>query len=241
MHRMIRMLALLLLASTARAELLVLTRDGALHRGAEFKDAPKLPVEKPRAMAVLDAMRIAIAHEKGVWIVAGKARAVPGKQADLVQLAAAGGKLWGLTAEHALVEIDPSSGERKELEKWPHGGLLVSDGTQAVGIHDGNVTALGGKPIALPGRPVAAGGGEGHVFVATKEGPLWQFDLASGRSRKLPGLGDWWGALAIAVDGQKLYVPTQSGKLWEIDYGKVEKTALAMDGWQGAVAAAVSK
>lgn len=240
MHRMRSMLSLLLLVSTAHAELLVLTRDGALHRGAEFKDAPKLPVDKPRAIAPLDAMQIAIAHDKGLLILAGKNHTVPGKQADLVQLAVAGGKLFGLTAEHALVEINPMSGERRELEKWPHGGLLVSDGTQPVGIHDGKVTLPGGKQMALAGRPVAAGGGDGHVFVATKEGPLWQFDTASGRSRKL-GLGDWWGALALAVDGPKLYVATQSGKLWEIDYGKVEKSALAMDGWQGAIGMAVSK
>jgi hypothetical protein len=165
---------------------------------------------------------------------------VPGKQSDLVQLASADGKLYGLTAEHALVEIDPMSGARKELEKWEHGGFLVSDGTQAVGIHDNGVTPVGKRPIPLAGRPVAAGGGEGRVFVATKEGPLWQFDVATQRSRKL-GLGDWWGALAIAVEGHKLYVATQSGKLWEIDYGALTKNALAMDGWQGAVALSVSK
>jgi hypothetical protein len=240
MHGMRVMLPLLLLVSTARAELLVLTRDGALHRGAEFKDAPKLPVEKPRAIAPIDALQIAIAHEKGLTILAGKNHTVPGKQADLVQLASAGGKLFGLTDAHSLVEINPTSGERRELEKWEHGGLLVSDGVQPVGIHDGNVTLPGGKRMPLTGRPVAAGGGGGHVFVATKEGPLWQFDTASGRSRKL-GLGDWWGALAIAVDGQKLFVATQSGKLWEIDYGKLEKNALAMDGWQAAIGMAVSK
>ena len=92
MHRMRLMLPLLFLASTARAEVLVLTRDGALHHGVEYKpDAGKLPVDKPRAMAPIDAMRIAVAHEKGLLIVAGKQRVVPGKQSDLVQLASAGG------------------------------------------------------------------------------------------------------------------------------------------------------
>jgi hypothetical protein len=244
MSAMCHWLVVLMLAWAApvRAELLILTRDGELHHGVDGPHA-KIPVEKPRAMTVAheSPLVLAVAHEKGLHEVAGKHHAVPGKQDDLVQVASAGGKLYGLTHEHELVEIDDGSGKRTSVAKWPHGGFLAGDGDALIQVHEGKVEQLGAGSWKLTGTPVAVAACNGRVFVATKEGPLWQLDRASGRQRDL-GMGSWWGTLALACEGTHVYAATQAGKLWDIDIASSPtKTALAMDGWQGTVALAVTK
>jgi hypothetical protein len=127
------------------------------------------------------------------------------------------------------------------VAKWPHAGLLAGDGDVLVGVHDGKIEQVNGSGSwKLTGQPVAAAACGGKVFVATKEGPLWQLDRATGRQRDL-GLGAWWTTLALACQGTHLYAATQSGKLWDIDYAAQTKTALAMDGWQNTAALAVTR
>jgi hypothetical protein len=233
--------AMLLVSAPVRAELLILTRDGELHHGTDGPHS-KIPVEKSRAMTVAheSPLVLAIAHEKGVYEVAGKHHPVPGKQDDVVQLAAAGGKLYALTSAHELVELDDGAGKRTPVAKWPHGGFLAGDGDALIGVHDGQIEQQGGGSWKLTGQPVAVTACGGKVFVATKEGPLWQLDRATGRQRDL-GMGSWWATLALACQGTHLYAATQSGKLWDIDYAATTKTAIAMDGWQNTVAIAVAK
>jgi hypothetical protein len=220
--------------------LLILTRDGVLHHnvdGAASKLAPA--VEKPQAMVVVhDApLVVAVAHARGLLEVAGKQHPVPGKQDDLVQLGAAAGALYGLTRAHALVTIDEQTGKRTPVATWPRSGLLAG----GVGIHDGVVEVLGDATRKWPvtGTPIAAAATGERVFFATREGPLWQVDLATGRKRDL-GLGSWWGALAMAAQGTHVYVATQSGKLWDIDIAAGTKTAVAMEGWQNTIALAAT-
>jgi hypothetical protein len=234
-------LALALLApGVAHAELLLVTRDGVLHHGVDGASG-KLPVEKPRAVAVVHAspLVLAVAHEKGLLEVAGKQHVVPGND-DLVQLAAAGGKLYGLTRKNEVMEIDDASGKRTARGTWAHAGLLAGD-TMPLGIHDGVVEVIGApdKKWPITGHPIAAAATGERLFVATREGPLWQIDLATGRQRDL-GLGGWWGTLAMAAQATHLYVATSSGKVWDIDYAAGTKTALAMDGWQGTVGIAMA-
>jgi hypothetical protein len=230
------------IATSARSEpLMVVTRDGTLHRlsdgGTEQKTA--LGLEAPRAAAGLGTARVAIAHKKGLTIVDGaKKRAVPGKQDDLLRLAGLGERLYGATSTGELVEIDVASGKRKSLGKWTRIGQLAADGELLLVEHEGTLEAVGSTPPVswkLEGHAIAMTAAAGHVFYATREGPLWQLDRASGRKRDL-GLGGWWGTLALAADSTHLYAVTQSGKIWTIDFAKSEKSALAMDGWQNAVA-----
>jgi hypothetical protein len=236
------LLALIFIGSTARAELLILTRDGVLHHGPDGPAAP-LGVDKPRAMAVLtqEPLALAVAHARGLLEVAGKTRAVPGQKDDLVQVAACDGAPCGLTGGAEVVRIEASSGRRTPVAKWPHPGLLLSDGNVLLGVHDGAVEEVGASSRSwkLDGHAIAGAACDGRVFVATHEGPLWQLDRASGRKRDL-GLGGWWGTLALACRGTHLYAATQSGKLWDIDFAAGTKRALAMDGWQSTVALAVT-
>jgi len=237
--------AMLAWAAPVRAELLILTRDGELHHGVDGAHG-KIPVEKPRAMTIAREapLVLAIAHEKGLHEVAGKQRAVPGKHDDLTQLASAGGKLYGLSRAHEVVEIDDGTGKRTTVATWPHGGLLVGDGDLLLGVHDGKIEPVlpgheGAMSWKLAGQPLAATACADKVFIATREGPLWQLDRSSGRQRDL-GMGSWWATLALACQGTHLYAATQAGKLWDIDFAAGTKTALAMDGWQGTVALAVT-
>ena len=86
----------------------------------------------------------------------------------------------------------------------------------------------------VAGRPIALAAADGRLYVATKEGPLWQIDRKSGQQTDLQ-LGDWWGTLALAAGGGQLWAVTVAGKLWHIDPARRQKTIVAMDGWQGAI------
>jgi hypothetical protein len=182
---------------------------------------------------------VAVAHRQGLLIIDGhRRRAVPGKQDDLTLLVRAGERLCGATQSGELVEIDVATGRRTTLGKWKRIHHLTADGETLLVEHEGTLEVVGSSPPAswkLEGHPIALTAVSGHVFYATREGPLWQLDRATGRKRDL-GLGGWWGTLALAAEATRLYAVTQSGKIWAIDFARLEKKALAMDGWQGAVA-----
>ncbi|MGZ3408412.1 MAG: hypothetical protein ACXVAN_18305, partial [Polyangia bacterium] len=152
-----------------------------------------------------------------------------------VRALAGGAGLWGLTAA-GVVRIDLVSGAQVLALVAPHAHLVAADGPEVFAEVDGHVGKVGTElrcPVA--GRPIALAAGDGTLFVATKEGPLWAIDRASCRARDL-GLGDWWGTLALAWgDDHALYAVTVSGKLWRIDPARRQKTIVAMDGWQGAI------
>jgi hypothetical protein len=237
-------LGLALPSSVAQAsELWLITRDGELHR---LKDGTATTVarglDKPQAMAALADGKVAVAHAGKLEIVGGKKRrTVPGRFADVVELAAPGARLCASTKAGELIEIDLASGARKQLGAFSHLGHLTADGEALIVDHDGAFEVLGGQAAKLgkiTGHPIAIAAASGHLFYATREGPLWQLDWQTGRSRDL-GLGGWWGTLALAAEGTHLYAVTESGKLWDIDFAAGTKRALAMDGWQNAVALAL--
>jgi len=120
---------------------------------------------------------------------------------------------------------------------------LLCGGEQLYAIHDGVLQPLTGTaaPWTVPQRHPRALAADGTiVYAATREGPLWSYDFASGQQRDL-GMGGWWGTLALAADGGNLFAVTQAGKLWHIDAARSVKTIIAMSGWEAALALAVSR
>ena len=80
---------------------------------------------------------------------------------------------------------------------------------------DGVIVEVGtDRKWKIAGRPIALAAGDGKLYVATKEGPLWEVDRATGTQRNL-GLGDWWGTIALAYGDHALYAVTVAGKLWK--------------------------
>ena len=209
--------------------LLVLTRDGVLHRVDGDHDT-KAAAPAARALAALDGGRVAL-------LAAGRlsvdGRAVPGRFDDLRALAG-GAALWGLS-DNAVVQIDLRRGTRATLLSLPRLHRLAADGASVFAEADGTVVEVGSdRRWRIAGRPIALAAGNGRLYVATKEGPLWQIDRQSGQQLDLQ-LGDWWGTLALAVADGQLWAVTVAGKLWRIDPARRQKTIVAMDGWQGAI------
>lgn len=211
--------------------LLVLTRDGVVHRFDGHHDTTsKAP--SARALAVASGHLALVAGDK----LTVDGRAVPGAFADLRALAG-GARLWGMTAS-SVVAIDPKSGKRTTQLESAQIHLIAADGDAVFAEADGVVVEAGSdRRWKVSGRPIALAAGDGKLFVATKEGPLWQIDRASGKQVNV-GLGDWWGTVALA-HSDALYAVTVAGKIWRIDPAKREKTIVAMDGWQGALDLAV--
>jgi hypothetical protein len=209
--------------------LLVLTRDGVLHRFDGHHDTTAAAA-RATAIAALDGHRVAVLAGDRLTI---DGRALPGHFAGVHALAG-GAALWGLT-ESGVVRIDPTSGKQVLLLVAPHARLVAADGNEAFAEVDGILGKIG-EPFRckVPGRSIALAAGDGKLFVATKEGPLWEVDRASCAARDLK-LGDWWGTLALAWADHALYAVTVAGKLWRIDPARREKTIVAMDGWQGAI------
>ncbi|MDB4967156.1 MAG: hypothetical protein JWN44_2845 [Myxococcales bacterium] len=209
--------------------LLVLTRDGVLHRLDAGKDTTQ-PAPRATAMAVLDGGRVAILAGATLTV---DGRRVPGKFGDLRALAG-GALVWGAT-DAAVVSIDPKSGARATLATVPRLHRITAAGAALFAEADGVILEVGmPRRWKVNGRPVALAAGAGKLWVATKEGPLWEIDCTSGGQRDLK-LGDWWGTLALAYGDGGLYAVTVAGKLWRIDPQGRTKTIVAMDGWQGAI------
>jgi hypothetical protein len=130
---------------------------------------------------------------------------------------------------------------RRTLATRAHVGLIACDGEAVFLQHDDAIEQV--APAAewkVSGHPIALAATGGHLFVATREGPLWQIDRDTGRRRDL-GLGGWWGTLALAAEGGTLYAVTQAGKIWAIDYAAVTKSIVAMAGWESALSLAIAR
>ena len=213
--------------------LLVLTRDGVLHRLDGHHDTPAA-VPRATAVTALADGRVAVLAG-GRLPVGGKA--VPGRFDDLRALA--GGALLWARSDGAVFQIDARTGKRATLLTLPRVHRLAADGSDVFAEADGDVLHVGTpERWKVPGRPIALAAGDGKLWLATKAGPLVELDRATGKERNLP-LGDWWGTLALAYADHALFAVTVAGKLWRIDPAHDEKTIVAMDGWQGAIDLAV--
>jgi hypothetical protein len=212
----------------------VMLHDGTVHK-VDDGAAPAISGKKGSALAM------ARVGARNIVADGGKLTGVPGKFPDVIALA--GGKRLVAASEHEVFEVDIKTGARKPLAH--HSGrvfAIAADGEAVYAlVVDGttmSVAPAGGTPTVLPGRPLAIAAAAGHVFVATREGPLWQLDVATSRRRDL-GLGGWWGTLALAADATHVYAVTVSGKIWSIDIVSLTKTAVSMGGWESAAALSV--
>ena len=209
--------------------LLLLTRDGVLHRFDGHHDTTA-PAARATAIAVVGGHRVAVLAGDRLTL---DGRALPGHFAR-VRALAGGAALWGLT-DAGVVTIDLASGKQVLALVAPHAHLIAADGSDAFAEVDGRIGKIGAElRCKVAGRPIALAAGDGKLFVATREGPLWEVDRDSCRARDL-GLGGWWGTLALAWADDGLYAVTVAGKLWRIDPARRQKTIVAMDGWQGAI------
>lgn len=218
--------------------LLVLTRDGVVHRLQDGREQSTQAAPHASAVATLADGRVALlAGDRLTVVTSGRGRAIAGHFGNLRALAG-GAELWGLVADGA-VRIELPSGKQTRVATLARAHRLAADGSALFVEADGVIVEAGAaRSWKVPGRPIALAAAAGKLWAATKEGPLWEVDRATGRQREL-GLGDWWGTLGlVAADGQ-LWAVTVAGKLWRIDPERHEKTIVAMDGWQGAVDLAV--
>jgi hypothetical protein len=217
--------------------LLLLTRDGVLHRVEGDKEAREAAAfAKPRVAAALGGGDIAVAHDGALTLLAGKRqRALPGAFADVRELADGGAlKLYALTDGGEVLAIDRKSGKRTALGSG-YGHQLAADGAAVFAVRADHVEEVAtSRKWPIVGHAIALAAADGKIYVATHEGPLFEIDRASGARRDL-GLGEWWGTLALAAGGGKLYAVTEAGKLWEIDPRAGTKTILAMQGWAAAL------
>jgi hypothetical protein len=213
--------------------LLVLTRDGTVHRFDGHHDTTA------KAAA---ASAIAVVANRTVVLAAGKltidGKPVPG-HFDEVRALAGGDELWAVSVA-GLSRVDLRTGRLTLALVEPHVHLVAVDGADAFAEHDGAIVQVGtSQSWKVAGRPIAMAAGDGKLFVATKAGPLVEIIRSTGKQRVLP-LGDWWGTIKLAYGGDHaLYAVTVAGKLWRIDPARDEKTIVAMDGWQGAIDLAV--
>ncbi len=209
--------------------LVVLTRDGLVHRFDGHHDTTA-PAPGASAAAVIGGTHVAVLAG-GRITVDGKA--LPGRFDDALGLAG-GTSLWARTGA-SVVQIDAATGKRAVVLELPRLHRLAADGAAVFAEADGVVVEVGSdRRWKIAGRPIALAAGDGKLWVATKEGPLWEVDRTFGTQRDL-ALGDWWGTLALAYGDHALYAVTVAGKLWRIDPQRREKTIVAMDGWQGAI------
>lgn len=225
-----------MLARAISLLLVVLTRDGLVHRFDGHHDTTSA-APRGEAVAVIGGTRVAVLGGGRITI---DGRRLPGRFADVVGLAGADG-LWGRTADR-VVSIDAKTGRRATACALPHLHRIAADGASVFAEADGVVVACQadgkGRRWSVPGRPIALAAGDGKLWAATQAGPLYEVDRTTGAVRDL-GLGGWWGTLALARADGALYAVTVAGKLWRIDPAERRKTIVAMDGWQGALDLAV--
>ena len=209
--------------------LLVLTRDGVVHRFDGHHDTTAT-FARATAVAALADGRVAVLAG-GRLLVDGKA--LPGRFDDERALAGGDG-LWSLSVA-GVSRVDLRSGKRHARARRAARAPRHCRRRRSVRRADGEIVLVGtGRTWKVAGRPIAIAAGDGKLYVATKAGPLVEIDRTSGAQRDL-GLGGWWGTIALAYADHALYAVTVAGKLWRIDPAAREKTIVAMDGWQGAI------
>ena len=121
--------------------------------------------------------------------------------------------------------------------------LARADAALYILMRDGHLARVQGErtePVHVPGTVRAFAVDGAKLYAATREGPLWELDLVTKKTRDL-GLGGWWSTLALAAAGGKLYAATQAGKLWEIDPAAGTKKIVQMSGWEGALSLAIAR
>ncbi len=224
------------------AELFVLERNGDLDFVAPGGVRLLHHFAAPRALASWAGGHAAVLADGKIQILDGKSwRALPGRFDDAFELAACGKFLFVATNEE-LVTVDRDSGARREHR--PHGQKTAPKifcGGETLFVERAGVVEPqpSGAAWTIPGRRPRALAADGPtLYAATRDGPLWQF--TDGHARDL-GMGGWWGTLALAAADGKLYAVTQAGKLWLLDPATSTKTILSMDGWEAALALAVSR
>lgn len=218
-----------MLARALSLLLVVLTRDGLVHRFDGHHDTTAA-APHASAIAVVAGTRVAVLAGGRVTV---DGKALSGRFDDVTALAG-GELLWGRT-DTGVVQIDVRSGKRAVVVALARVHRLAADGAALFAEADGVVVEAGSdRRWKLTGRPIALAAGDGKLWAATKEGALWEIDRTSGAQRDL-ALGDWWGTLALAYADHALYAVTVAGKLWKIDPQRREKTIVSMDGWQGAI------
>lgn len=216
--------------------LFVLTRDGNVLHHVDHNDL----VFGAHARAITTVGNRFVALDQGgkFLLLDGGKKRVPADLHDLLGLAGGDAILWGRTTT-SVVQIDLATGKRTTVLELPRLHRIAADGASVFAEADGVVVEVGtDHKWKITGRPIALAAGDGKLYVATKEGPLWEVDRATGTQRNL-GLGDWWGTIALSYGDHALYAVTVAGKLWKIDPQRRQKTIVAMDGYQGAVDLAV--
>jgi hypothetical protein len=209
----------------------VLTRDGNVHLHGDHNDV----VSGTHGIAVATVgKQVVVLADKGKLLVIDGKKRVRVDLADVLGLAGGDTALWGRTAT-SVVQINLATGKRTTVLELPRLHRIAAEGASLFAEADGVVVEAGtDHEWKIAGHPIALAAGDGKLYAATREGPLWEVDRATATQRKLP-LGDWWGTIALAFCDHALYAVTVAGKLWRIDPRKDEKTIVAMDGWQGAI------
>src|SRR5258706_7225067 len=85
--------------------------------------------------------------------------------------------------------------------------LARADSALYILTRDGHLARVQGEhtePVRVPGTVRAFAVDGAKLYAATREGPLWELDLVTKKTRDL-GMGGWWGTLALAAAGGKLY------------------------------------
>ena len=218
--------------------LLVLTRDGVVHRLQDGRQQSMEAAPHASAVATLADGRVAVLAGDQLKLAShGRNRTIPGHFADVKALAG-GPSLYALVADGG-VRVELSTGKRERVATVPRAHRLATDGDALFVEADGVVVEAGTtRSWRVPGRPIALAAGAGKLWIATKDGPLLEIDRATSTQRDL-GLGNWFGTLGLAFADGQLWAVTVAGKLWRIDPVRREKTIVSMDGWQGAIDIAV--
>jgi hypothetical protein len=237
----------LVVAPVRAAELLVLTRDGQVHRLRGEETAGRFAsITEARALTAFEG-RVVFARAGALWSLdpdrpGAPPRRVPGPARREIRALAGGTKLFAWDKKSFITEVDVKRGRQRTIAQVPNVVALAADGDAVFVAHDRVIEEpLAKRSFSLPGRPLALAACRDRLYVATREGPLWEIVRGDGARRDL-GLGGWWGTLALTCDGSRLYAVTQAGKVWAVDPGPpAVKTIVAMSGWEAALSLVIRR
>ncbi len=231
-----RWLVLLLLGSqvASATELAIFTRDGVVHFLKDgLETAKSEEFSHPQALAVGSATELYVLADGIVTVLQSgkKPKRLKGKFSQL----AGRGHVFAVDGKGVLGEV--AGGEFQIRGAALTGRFFTGVGESMVVEQKGSVLD-GDRKFPVQGHPIALALTEKRIYVATKEGPLWIIDRATGMQRELV-FGNWWNVIDMSAYEDRLYIITSSGKLWEIAPDVPEKHALAMSGWESAYTIAV--
>src|SRR6184192_1732270 len=116
--------------------LLVLTRDGVVHRFDGHHDTTTA-IARASAIATLDDHRVAVLATSQITV---DGKALPGRF-EGVRALAGGSTLWALTAA-GVARVDLQTGKLVLALVEPHAHLVAADGADAFAEHDGAVVQI---------------------------------------------------------------------------------------------------